>query len=90
MTKDFQIGDAPIEAKYHTLMNELAVVLDKILNGNTKPKPNGFCLMVFPFEDFNGRCNYISNAQRDEVLILLKEQVARFEGRLAPEPKGKQ
>lgn len=25
-------------------------------------------------------CNYISNAVRDDVVVLLKEQLARFEG----------
>ena len=26
------------------------------------------------------RCNYISNASREDVIVLLKEQLARFEG----------
>jgi len=43
--------------------------------------------LFFPFEGREGRCNYISNAAREDVLTLLKEQVARFEGQ--PEMKGR-
>jgi hypothetical protein len=43
--------------------------------------------MVFPFDSFDGRANYISNARREDVIVLLKEQLARFEGQ--PEMKGK-
>jgi hypothetical protein len=44
--------------------------------------------MVFPFEGFDGRCNYISNgADRRDIVLLMKEMIARFEGQ--PEVKGK-
>jgi len=47
-------------------------------------------LMVFPYEEFNAgdtRCNYISNgADRKDVVVLMKEMIARFEGQ--PEMKG--
>jgi hypothetical protein len=46
--------------------------------------------MVFPFSaDADGahRCNYISNASREDVVVLLKEQLARFEGQ--PEIEGR-
>jgi hypothetical protein len=42
--------------------------------------------MVFPFADFDGRANYISNAKREDIVVLLKEQLARFQGQ--PEMKG--
>jgi hypothetical protein len=68
-------------------MNGLAKGLDHALNGTPLPgivgvrQPrNGFILMVFPFEGHEGRCNYISNAQRADIVTLLKEQLARFEG----------
>jgi hypothetical protein len=35
--------------------------------------------MVFPFDDKSGRCNYISNAERPDVVRLLKEQLRHFE-----------
>jgi len=80
------LGDAPIEPKYREMMNNLAKGIDKILNGDEKPKKVGFCLMMFNFGDSPGRCNYISNADRADVVTLLKEQLARFEGQ--PEIEG--
>jgi hypothetical protein len=80
------IGDQPIEPKLHEMMNALARGLDDVLNADTRPKPNGFVLMVFPFEGFEGRANYISNANRKDIIVLLKEQLARFQGQ--PDMKG--
>jgi hypothetical protein len=74
------LGDAPIEPEYIQKMNELASFIDQYFNESQHTKKVGFCLMVFPFEGFTGRANYISNAQREDVITLLKEQVKRFEG----------
>lgn len=81
-----RLGDAPIEHKYHERMNELAHFLDHEFNGDRDHKTTGFILLVFPFED-HGRCNYISNSRRADVIVLLKEQLARFEG--MPEAEGR-
>jgi hypothetical protein len=78
--KDHNIGDAPIQEEYRELMNELAHFIDTYFNEDRHNKKVGFCLMVFPFEGFNGRANYISNAQRSDIVTLLKEQIKRFEG----------
>lgn len=80
------LGDAPIEAEYAEMMEAVARAIDEMFNGDAKPKAVGFILMVFPFEGHDGRCNYISNADRADVVTLLKEQIARFEGQ--PEMKG--
>jgi hypothetical protein len=77
-----RLGDQPIEARLRRTMNALAKGIDEILNGEGMPKDrkqNGFVLMIFPFDGFEGRCNYISNAERDDVIVLLREQLARFE-----------
>ena len=82
MTKKPQrLGDQPIEQRYRKMMNGLATGLDEIFNGPAPRtnKANGFILMVFPFSDHGGRCNYISNANREDVIVMLKEQIARFE-----------
>ena len=79
---DNQIGDAPIDPKLHAVMNALAVQLDQILNPNAPLKTNGFILLVFPFDGHEGRANYISNGKKEDILILLKEQVARLEHRI--------
>lgn len=88
MTREHTLGDAPIQEELYEMMNALARGLDKILNGEAKgdAKKNGFVLLVFPFEGHEGRCNYISNAQRDDIIVLLKEQIKRFEGQ--PEVSG--
>jgi hypothetical protein len=81
------LGDAPIEDNLRGLMNKVAGVLDSALNPFEGDKKQGFILMLFPFEGHKGRCNYISNAKRRDVVIMLKEQIARFEGQ--PEIKGR-
>ena len=86
---DHQIGDAPIEAEHHDKMNALARGIDESFNGDAKgvDRKVGFVLLVFPFGENEGRCNYISNADRNDIVTMLKEQVARFEGQ--PEMKGR-
>lgn len=86
------LGDKPIEPKYHAVMNALARGIDEILNDDAKgaDRKNGFVLMVYPFGNLaegDARCNYISNgADRRDVVVLMKEMIARFEGQ--PEMKG--
>jgi hypothetical protein len=80
------LGDAPIDPRYHQKMNALARTLDEWFNDERKGKDRkvGFCLMVFEFGEGAGRANYISNADREDVVTLLKEQLARFEGQAEP------
>lgn len=75
-----QIGDGPIEPRFAEMMEALARAIDGVLNGEQRPKQVGFCLLVFPFNDHDGRCNYISNGERKDMVVLLREQLARFEG----------
>jgi hypothetical protein len=86
-----RLGDAPIEADYREAMNSMAVYLDRYFNGPAADAKDrgktGFVLMVFPLNDHAGRCNYIANARREDVVVMLKEQLARFEGQ--PEIKGR-
>lgn len=85
-----KIGDAPIQEETRDFMNRLAESIDMGLNGADtlkKDKEWGFLVLVFPFGK-DGRANYISNARREEVIALMKEQIARFEGRYV-EPKKK-
>jgi hypothetical protein len=84
-TREEQLGDAPIEPEFRAMMNELAADLDTLLNPGPKAaaRTTGFVLLMFPF-DRKGRANYISNANRADVVTLLKEQLARFEGQEQP------
>lgn len=83
------LGDAPIEPEFIEMMNKVAAGLDRIFNGEAKgsAKQTGFVLLVFPFGEKEGRCNYISNgADRKDIVTMMKEQIKRFEGQ--PEMKG--
>jgi hypothetical protein len=86
-----KIGDAPIEDVYREKMNAIAEALDKTLNPDTfmphargldpATRKVGFVLLVFPYGDTKGRCNYISNgADRRDIVTMMKEQIKRFEG----------
>ena len=84
-----RLGDAPVEQEYHDKMVATVQALDEVFNGEAKgdDRQVGFVLMVFPFCDVEGRCNYMSNgADRKDIVSLMKEMIARFEGQ--PEMKG--
>jgi hypothetical protein len=83
------LGDAPIDQKYRAMMNAVAEALDGTFNGKARgaDREVGFVLLVFPFGEKEGRCNYISNgADRRDIVTLMKEQIKRFEGQ--PDMKG--
>jgi hypothetical protein len=86
----YELGDGPIQKEYREKMNELAHFLDEYFNEHAKggERETGFVLMVFPYGDRSGRCNYISNgADRKDVVTLMKEMIARFQGQ--PEMQGR-
>jgi hypothetical protein len=71
-------------------MTVVAGALDELFNGDAKGQDRkvGFVLMVFPFGNTDGRCNYISNgADRKDIVVLMREMIARFSGQ--PETQGK-
>ena len=77
-----QLGSGPIQDEYRQKMNDLARMLDGYFNGEARGSERqvGFVLLVFPFGENNGRCNYISNgADRAEIVKLLREQANRFD-----------
>lgn len=77
-----QIGDGPIQPDMREHMNDVARALDRVFNGEAKgtDRKVGFVLLTFPFGATDGRCNYISNGARDEIRVMLREQLARWEG----------
>lgn len=80
--KRHQYGDAPLDLAYEREMKAIAQVLDVTFNGDIKgpTRKTGFVLLVFPFNEREGRCNYISNgANRADIIKLLREQANRFE-----------
>jgi hypothetical protein len=83
------LGDGPVQEEYVRQMTEVVRTLDMIFNGKVggPDRKTGFILMVFPFDSHEGRCNYMSNgARREDVVVMMKEQIKRFEGQ--PEVKG--
>lgn len=97
MSRDYEklppgsrLGDAPISPEYAENMKALGRGIDAVLNGPAEgaARQHGFILMVFPYGDKDGaRCNYLSNgADRRDVVAMMKEMIARFEGQ--PEISG--
>ena len=87
-----ELGDQDVQKEYRDMMIAIVEFLDEAFNGDKhgEDRPTGFVLMVYPFANFeNGdtRCNYMSNgADRRDVVTLMKEMIARFEGQ--PDLKG--
>jgi hypothetical protein len=78
-----RLGDAPVSEEYRLQMQAVAEGVDRIFNGTARGtnRKTGFVIMVFPYGDHDGRCNYMSNgADRKDIVVLMKEMIARFEG----------
>ncbi|WP_262027598.1 hypothetical protein [Microvirga sp. Mcv34] len=71
------------EEQNAAFMRALADGIDEAMNGTEGPKRLGFALLVYPFgKPDKTQINYVGNGKRGEVLVALKELVARWEGRL--------
>lgn len=85
-----RLGDGPVQEEYREKMIAIVSALDDTFNGDKRghDKDVGFVLLVFPYGDKDGsRCNFMSNgAERDDIVVLMKEMIARFEGQ--PEVRG--
>ena len=84
-----RLGDAPVEQAYHEQLVGLMQAVDEVFNGDAKgpDKKVGVVMLVFPYGDIEGRCNFVSNgANRQDIVVLMKEMIARFEGQ--PDLKG--
>jgi hypothetical protein len=56
------------DANTRDLMQALATALNEVL-----PQNWGFVLLCFPFDHEPGRMNYVSNANREDVLKVMQE-----------------
>ncbi|CAN5425277.1 hypothetical protein BH10BAC5_BH10BAC5_17190 [soil metagenome] len=63
----------PIEEKYTYTMNAMAGTIARAFPGM------GFALFITPFTDQPEKVNYISNANREDMLEMLHETLKRFE-----------
>lgn len=76
--------EQPIEPAFRARMSELGHFLDEYFNGELKgdDRKVGFALLVFKFGSGDDhRSNYMSNANREDMLATMKEFIARAEGR---------
>ena len=70
-----------VDPKYRDMLNRIAKGLDDAFNGDTRPKQVGFAVLLFNFDKIDaGRMNWISNADRADMIPALKEMVAQLEG----------
>ena len=78
MAQDIEI---PMTAEF---MQHVARALDGVFNGSATghDRKIGFVVLVAEFGLIdNGRVNYISNGDRADMIAMLHETLARFEGR---------
>jgi hypothetical protein len=69
-------------------MQVMAKAIDTALNGHTLPlRFHGFVLLVFPFDGGadGTMVNYVANCDRKDMIVAMKEMVARFEGQAQTE-----
>lgn len=71
--------------------NALASGIDDALNGPGGPKKVAFCLFVAEFGKIDGgRVNFVSNGDRADMIAMVKEWLARTEGRYQEDTGGRQ
>lgn len=63
----------PIDPAVAEKMKEVGLLIASAL-----PATHGFCLLVFDFGK-EGRMNYMSNANREQMLVALKEFIRNVE-----------
>ena len=70
-------ASSPKDANTRDRMQMIARMINEEL-----PAGWGFCLFAFPFGDEAGRCNYVSNGKREDVLKVVSEWITRNGGEL--------
>jgi hypothetical protein len=82
MTEEFQYGDAPAEDRFKQTMIAIMKTVDEFMNGENCPPSErkvAIAMLMFPFGEDSGRCNYMSNGiDRRDMEKLLFEQAKRF------------
>lgn len=71
----------PIQTDHRDMMNAIAKTLDDVFNPGETRKV-AFVVLTAKFGDYEGgRVNYISNGDRTDIVAMMKETIARLEGR---------
>ena len=77
-----------VEEKYRAMLNSIAQVLDETFNPDMPFRKVGFALLLFDFETSGteqGRLNYVSNAQRKDMIKALEEFIGYAKADTGPE-----
>ena len=86
MPRKMRLGDAHVQEEVYQQMTACMKAMDEFLNGDKKgaDRPWGIVVMMFPYGDVEGRCNYMSNgADRKDIVKLMHEMIARFQADLS-------
>lgn len=68
------MADDPISEEYRAKMNQVAGALDDFFNPSERT--TGFALFIFEF-GATSRINYISNAQREDMMKAVSQWLAQ-------------
>lgn len=83
-----------VQPQFTKAMNKIARAIDEAFNGKRKEnrKPTvGFILLVAEFDKIDGgRVSYISNGEREDMIAMMREYLARAEGRYSDGSETKQ
>ena len=73
--------EGPIEDKMRRVMNDIGQIIARTIK--ERGENYGFALLVFPMGEAQAgdRMNYISNAHRGDMIVAMKEFIAKAEGR---------
>lgn len=80
---EHEYGDATVDAEYRAKMIAICQTIDEFVNDGVKghDRKTAFVVMMFPFGAGPGRTNFMSNGvDRKDLVVLMKEMIARFEG----------
>jgi hypothetical protein len=83
MSDDHSIGSGPVDPRYIEAMKIVGRAIDTMFNPDgPKQRTVGWIVITFAFGPTKegDRVNYMSNAERADVVTMLKEQLRYFEG----------
>jgi len=84
--------EQPVQPEFVEFINKIGRAINKFLNPNPNEKKYGFSILMFKFGEPNqfDRMNYLSNANREDMIASMKEFIARNEGTYIDPTKRKQ
>ena len=76
-------------SNHQEMLRTVAKNIDATFNGTKRPRTFGFALLLFKFNKVEkGHMDWISNADRKDMIVALKEMIAQLEGRIGGKGHG--